>query len=138
MIYAIDAFHSKRLKIVANSMLSQIKTLNEQKANIDTILSRGSSGCALASAILALSDFELYHVYIRKPNEEAHTDIFSGQWGYNNAVIVDDQITSGKTLDAILEAVNKAFSNREIVGVIIHNRFGTHKKLKVYHCGDDV
>jgi orotate phosphoribosyltransferase-like protein len=136
MLYDSDCFLSVSLKEVAKSMIRQINRLNKSGACIDTIISRGSSGCTLASAILALSKKDLYHLHIRKPNETSHgVNEYAGEWGHEQAVIVDDFIMSGKTITTILgtEVVKKR--KAKVIGVLIGAKKGSHEAIKVYCCG---
>jgi len=69
--------------------------------NVNYIVSTGSSGCAIASAMVVLS--ELNHLYIRKAGENAH----SLHAGDNPAVgtevvIVDDFCVSGASIQRCL------------------------------------
>lgn len=90
------------LKKVAKAFL---KKLPEQ---VTTLVSRGSSGCAIASAMLALSRKSLSHVFVRKEREISH-----GRRVVNaNALsadsiscFVDDFIDCGKTVEASAEVL---------------------------------
>ena len=141
-MYNEDCFNGDELREVASRMVEQIRQMNSDGDNVDTVLSRGSSGCSLASAILALADFNLYHVYIRKPGEKPHSgnNEYAGRWGNGNAVIVDDLVASGNTVDTILKSEPVRYREEEcgakIVGVLVGSRgVRNHKNLPVYHCG---
>ena len=142
MLYNDECFKSADLRKFAESMVRKIKWLNSEGGNIDTIISRGSSGCSLASAVLALADFPLYHLFIRHPSA-FHTEHGeqnnAGMWGKGNAVIVDDFICSGETISIILNSEPvisrvERLKDREIVGVLICARDGSHEQLPVYSC----
>jgi orotate phosphoribosyltransferase len=103
MWYDHDYFVSQTLRKHAKAMLRQIKLLNYSGAGINTLLSRGASGCSIASAILALSDMPLYHTFVRKPHESAHgKSDCAGVSGRRKCVIVDDLISTGETIRNIL------------------------------------
>jgi orotate phosphoribosyltransferase-like protein len=136
--YDYECFRSVSLREAAKSMVKQINKLNKGGANIDTVISRGSSGCSLASAILALSKTKLFHLYIRKEHEQSHgLDDRAGTWGSGNAVIVDDFIMSGRTITTILESSPVSKRRKKVVGVLIGARGGSHEDIKVYCCGKD-
>lgn len=136
MQYDYDCFRSLTLRECAKSMVKQIRKLNRAGANIDTVISQGSSGCSIASAILALSSDTLYHLYIRKPHEKSHGERYkAGTWGCGNAVIVDDFIMCGDTITTILESSPIKTCKERIVGVLIGAKHGSHDRIKVYCCG---
>ena len=108
MRYDDDCFKSQTLKATATNMATQIQFLNRRKrgsVRIDTVMSRGSSGCSLASAVLALSDIPLSHIYVRKPHEKSHGNSeYAGSIGDNKkAIIVDDVVSTGDTVKAVLD-----------------------------------
>lgn len=70
--------------------------------DVTGLVSMGSSGCTIASAMLLLHNKRLNHYYIRKENEESHEHM---TYIYNSKTlaIVDDFISSGKTIINICE-----------------------------------
>jgi len=128
-------FQSGQLKDAAKRMLRLIGKLNRGGANIDTVISRGSSGCSIAAAILALSKKEMHHLYIRKPGEDSHGKIYqSGRWGSGKAVIVDDFISTGATITAILDSVPVYDKKSCIVCVLVNDTESRHGDIDVYNC----
>ena len=148
-IYDDAFFHAKSLKETALQMLGVIDHLNSQwkRQKVDTLISRGSSGCTIASAMLALSSTDLHHVFVRKPHENSHGDCDkAGHWGRGLCVIVDDFISTGDTVRTILDFAND--NNLKVVAILLGSRSGEtffyngHKKgiskIKVWHCGKGV
>ena len=135
--YEKDFFQSNTLTEVARNMVLRIRQLNREGKNIDTLISRGSSGCSIASAILALSRKRMYHLYIRKPNDDSHGNPHkAGDWGKGNAVIVDDFIRSGRTVTELMDSTPVCWDKERVVGVLIGAKNGYHNELPVFCCWD--
>jgi adenine/guanine phosphoribosyltransferase-like PRPP-binding protein len=71
---------------------------------VDRLLSTGSSGCAIATALLVLSDRHLEHTVVRKRHEIAHYP-YAGRYPNRDCkcAIVDDFIASGDSIDRIID-----------------------------------
>lgn len=71
-------------------------------ADVTCLLSRGSSGCSICSAMIALSDNrELHHIYIKKDGENSHS-LFSGSLNDGEVIaIVDDFTDTGGTVNSL-------------------------------------
>lgn len=103
--YCDTFFNGHGIKQAAREMLALIPP------GTKTLLSTGSSGCAIASAILAMSDKQLDHIYVRRPgeNRSAHRQDYAGPGMYvnfpymNPCVIVDDLIATGKSVRRIMK-----------------------------------
>lgn len=79
--------------------------------DVTLLLSRGASGCAIASALVlyaALNGKELNHIHLRKPGECAHS-AHAGPSRLTNQVacIVDDFVSSGETIEEIMETLRR-------------------------------
>lgn len=90
------------LKECAESYLSHLPK------DVTHLLTMGSSGVAIASAMMALSKIELFHVTVRKSYDES-----GHQRGYAGVVdaskvyaIVDDFSSSGFTVSKLLDWAN--------------------------------
>lgn len=91
---------------------------------VTLLVSMGSSGCAIASAMLTLSRRKLEHLQYRKPQEDAHSKhcICPSVWKDNrpkpntNVALVDDFITIGKTMACL---VDKATGDKLNIKAII-------------------
>lgn len=94
-----DAFYdSYTIKMWARYML------NELPPEATFLISSGSSGCAIASAMIALSERHLQHYYIRKDTDDSsHWKERAGYQpsGLDFCVVVDDIVATGKTLKSI-------------------------------------
>ena len=68
------------------------------------LLTTGSSGCAIASAMLTMSKDDLQHLCVRKENEWGHQSGYAGicltHWEY---VIVDDFVATGASVTRLLQ-----------------------------------
>lgn len=81
-----------------------IRYLGELPTDVTTLISQGSSGCAIASAMLAHTVFPLNHVQFRKRGEDSHRSDYIGDYNKSRCVcaIVDDLIETGKTVISLL------------------------------------
>lgn len=77
--------------------------------DVNALMSTGSSGCALASAMVVLSKKPLDHLYVRKETEIAgHSSTSAGHYGHALLyAIVDDLIDSGQTMEELAEYKRK-------------------------------
>lgn len=78
--------------------------------DIRYLVSGGSSGHAIASAMLALSDRDLFHCHIVKPSDtQSHRGCtnhrYRGHFPLGPWAFVDDVTSSGDTYRAICEAI---------------------------------
>lgn len=102
--YQKTFFNGRTLHVAARNFLNRLPK------NVNTLVSAGSSGCAIATAMVALSDRNLRHVFIRKTYElKTHGDKFVGfEYGMQDdctCAIVDDFIASGRTVRRLMKAV---------------------------------
>lgn len=69
--------------------------------DVTCLLTRGSSGCSIASAMIALSDRGLHHVHVKKSEEVGHSN-YAGLWSGEDVVaVVDDFVDTGATIEAL-------------------------------------
>lgn len=80
------------------------KYLEVLPLDVTHLISRGASGCSIASAMLVLSERPLYHLFIRK-GERAHSNDTTGFKPRSTTVcaIVDDFISLGGTVEDLLK-----------------------------------
>jgi orotate phosphoribosyltransferase len=110
--YAKTFFNSKELKWWANKYLEKLPP------DVKGLVSRGSSGCAIASAMCVLSERPLTNLVIRKPNERAHGEI-AGTLPSEPVAIVDDFISDGITMEAILAEMRRKTPEAKLVCIIV-------------------
>lgn len=89
--------------------------------DVDVLLSTGSSGCAIASAMIVRSKRPLRHVYVRKPSDmRGHGTQLVGWCGdsikFLKFAIVDDFISHGGTIRRLFRAVAHKDCNNGGVG----------------------
>ena len=100
--YERTFYASKRIKAATKRFL---KALPEE---VNFLVSTGSSGCAIASAMLVTSARSLRHVVIRKDSEQSHGSSRIWEFPQNPVgAFVDDFISTGKTADGVLEKCGK-------------------------------
>ena len=121
--YAESFFKSDKVKVFAKAYLKRLPP------DVDTLLSRGSSGCAIATAMICLSDRLLNHVYIRKEHENSHGSYTAGAFGDDGkCAIVDDFINSGETIAEILK-VMAGYTALTVNCIIVHHCSPSRKDL---------
>jgi len=105
--YGQGLYDSEQIKKHAKEYLAVLPP------TVEMLVSRGSSGCAIASAMLTLADRKLEHHQFRKQGEPAHSEDCAGKrasWRYQmanplkgiHAAIVDDIVSTGETLESLL------------------------------------
>ncbi len=94
MVYAQTFFDNHDLRKFANAYLKALPR------DINTLASCGSSGCAIASAMLArCKGRRLYHVYQRKKGERGHRSFRAGSFPDSPVIaIVDDFADTGASV----------------------------------------
>lgn len=96
--YERTFYASKRIKAATKRFL---KALPEE---VNFLVSTGSSGCAIASAMLVTSARSLRHVVIRKDSEQSHGSSRIWEFPQNPVgAFVDDFISTGNTANAVLK-----------------------------------
>lgn len=93
--------------------------LNFLPLETDGLLSTGTSGCSIASAMLSLTSRYLTHTYIRKEGEYAHMP-FGGILPdkHRKYVIVDDFVSGGTSIKRILEFAQR--NDLEIIAILVN------------------
>jgi hypothetical protein len=92
---------------------------------IDVLLSRGSSGCCIASGIIATSKIKINHVHIRK--DRSHSGVFCGGSHINTSLkyaIVDDFIANGETIKTIIVECKRV--NITIDRIVVSHLYGNY------------
>lgn len=134
--YQETFFHQASLREAA---MQYIKVLPDY---VDTIISTGSSGLTIATAMLLLSKRRLFHTYIRKGRETGHGNKFVGATvsSASQCAFVDDFISTGSTLKRVLKACEGRCDIRTIIvgnapgfnDIKVINRFEEKFGLKIF------
>lgn len=124
--YLDNLFIPSMLRMVSTELSNTIKLDQADGMKIDGIAVRGVSGIAIAGIVSANTDIPL--VIVRKPDEKRHSsnDVEFPDCYYDhsyNYIIVDELISTGKTVTAIKNAIAESVSNRNI---------GTWNLVKMY------
>lgn len=90
--YCGTFYHGNRLSSAAKVYLEHLPS------GVKGLLSQGTSGCAIASAMLTKSRRDLNHVAVRKDGESSHQQGYAGNTEIVKYAIVDDFIDTGKTV----------------------------------------
>lgn len=115
----------RELRRVVNLIVSEIGKLNPKPQFIAV---RGVSGTAIGGAVSLVSDLPL--VVVRKTDDDSHAKhygIAQGLRGNSGPyVIIDDLVDTGKTVKAIINAIDDDFDSdvnkRECIAVILYSR----------------
>ena len=91
--------------------------------DVNGLLSQGTSGCAIASAMLVKSRRKLSHVAIRKDGEMSHQAGYAGTIRGGKYVIVDDFMETGKTINRIYEWAKAR--GIEVAAIFVGHRKGS-------------
>ncbi len=123
------------------------KYLKKLPKDVDILISRGSSGNSIASAMLTLCEREIYHIHVRKNNRESgHSGsvigidsvCVDGEKTYI-AAIVDDFIDTGKTIEEIMKKVSSqsygVFRYTKVKYILVHHdsssRYARYRQLGI-------
>lgn len=92
MLYNDDFYRGEQLREYA------LKLLTKLPKDVDCLASSGSSGAAIASAMLCMSERPLIHLYVNREEEKSsHRDNCAG-WCGKVIAMVDDLLANGRTL----------------------------------------
>lgn len=145
--YNLSFYRADELLYWAHIYLEQIPK------NVKLILSKGSSGCSIASAIMLVGvERDLRNIYIANKKEKSHRDDYSdfnsAYYGlllkgtnplgnnYKNCVIVDDFMDTGDTIINLVEEAED--NNLNVKRIIVYSiSYRAMKKLKK-HFGDNI
>lgn len=112
--YASTIYNPTAYAQLIQRAILKVKVLREQ-IQFDAIAFRGSSGAALAYPLSAALEIPL--VYVRKPEERSHGRPQEGaNTDVRTYVIADDFISSGRTVQAIIETLRPA----RCVGILLY------------------
>ncbi|KKN10175.1 hypothetical protein LCGC14_1039230 [marine sediment metagenome] len=132
-----------KYKRLIDKIADQLMALKKKKS-FGAVAFRGSSGAALAYPLSAQLNIPI--ICVRKSNESSHGLSIEGtQRNIKRYVIIDDFMESGKTIKAILAAIDKkkdwtADGKAECVGIVLYTvaqegewnrKFFTFKKKKI-------
>ena len=112
----------KRLSKVVKRTVNMIQSTG---IRFDAIAFRGFSGAIVAPAVAMLFGKPL--MLIRKETRNSHGEIYEGSKRVNlRYIIIDDFIATGKTLEAIMQVVNRHVFNAHLVAVFFYNGASMH------------
>lgn len=124
--------------------------LRRRELGADLVVVRGLSGTLVASAMNVL--FETPIAIVRKPNEQSHgwaVELIEERpvdnyWGYeavkyNDWIIIDDLISSGRTVNSIIEAVDEHKKTTVLglcVGILLYHN--DEKEEDMHHYNEEL
>ena len=100
-----------------------------------SVVVHGNSGVSCGFAALMLSDLDFNLVLLRKDNDNSHGAPIEGPEGHRleGYLILDDFVSSGRTLNTVRDKINKLQRQRwhsgpaECLGVVLYNHHHTDK-----------
>ena len=99
--YGESFYYSDELKKCARAYVGNLPE------DVNVLVSIGSSGCAIASAMMMISDRPLEHYSVRRKRNEGHSSSHAGFIRRHNkdmiACFVDDFISTGASVDKVLK-----------------------------------
>ncbi len=113
--YHSSLYEATTLKYWAKRYLAKLPP------KVDGLLTRGRSGIAIASAMIALSKRPLHQISFAHSKEKSHSQDWQGWLGSVDPTaiyaIVDDFIDTGQTIKYLLQVANER--NLTVVAVIV-------------------
>lgn len=120
--YLQQIYNTKEFKKLVVRVGHKIERLSE-KYDFDAIAFRGTSGAAMAYPLSYLMNIPL--ICVRKSAEPSHGSLVEGNTGINSYLILDDLISEGKTIRAIVKAIQKENFSAECVGILLYDSSST-------------
>jgi phosphoribosylpyrophosphate synthetase len=122
--YGSSFYNTKELKYYVEKYIKKLPK------DVTCLVSIGSSGCAIASAMLILSKKSLGHISLRKNNMESqHATFYAGKSKPDDVCcIVDDFINTGETIKNIINKLS-IFENN-IKYILVEHSYFSQKELK--------
>jgi len=135
MEYCTTLYNQKSLKEMAHAAAPLIPE------DVTCLVSRGSSGCAFATALMMVSEKELHHLYIRKEDESkhSHSSICAGFPHLKAKEIycfVDDFINSGKSMLAACKGVLEYRGDKVKYALVGHMECDFYKLQEKFSSND--
>ena len=99
--------------------------------HINHIVARSSSGCAIASMMLARSTRPLNFTYVKKKEESSHansTEVYNKEYAF-----VDDAIASGTTFFECERYIKEHSSIAHISTIIVIKDYGSLSEARFIH-----
>ena len=115
--YQRHIFNGAQFKARVEAVSQRVRELNP-----DFVACRGLSGISVASAVSYVTGTPM--AVVRKPGENPHSEgLVNGPYGMKGRyVIIDDFISSGDTVDDIMEAVDSDSKENKCIGIILYSR----------------
>jgi len=118
-IYLQDVVDGTHLYKIVNRLVRILCAENAPK--FEAVAFCGMSGSIIASCVAAKMKKDL--ILVRKSDENRHSSFFieTPVNGIKNYIIIDDFISSGKTISFIIEQISTCYSSRKCVGIYLYN-----------------
>lgn len=96
----------KSVTEVIKEFIFGFEQLNLPKNTKLNLWCRGSSGAILATAFALTSDYPCFICHVKKPGEDSHSSPIEAYETDGFNVVIDDFVSSGDTIHAILEVMS--------------------------------
>lgn len=118
--YGTTLYYTEGLKNIIPRYVRQVRKILNKDETVTGLISAGSSGAALATAILLRSKKDLQHVHIQRQGSCSHSGIKSGiLYPESNLIFIDDFIDSGTTFNHCKDTLVKKLDSRGKIGYIV-------------------
>lgn len=116
--YQRHIFNGAQFKARVEAVSQRVRELNP-----DFVACRGLSGISVASAVSYVTGTPM--AVVRKPGENPHSEgLVNGPYGMKGRyVIIDDFISSGDTVDDIMDAINSDSEENKCIGIILYSQY---------------
>jgi orotate phosphoribosyltransferase len=118
--YGSSLYNSKELKECAEKFARCLPK------DVTALATTGTSGCALASAIIVRSDLMLKHINILREGELSHNGKCSGIMPSRSDIVafIDDFISSGNSLKRVVNFLSpRGIKIRYVIVGLVHDIF---------------
>lgn len=109
-----------------------VKRIRDSKLKPQAVAARGTSGALVLMSVA--SKLKIPAIFIRKQTDNAHTDQHSrtSLSGAKNYIIIDDFVSTGKTVDAIMEGVEECagLESSDCLGVFEYEKHYNGEKTR--------
>lgn len=105
------------VRLFARTLAPYVDTLIEEARRAGMtprLVCRGSSGAMLSSALLMFMEHQVMVAHVKKDGERAHCNHVYNSHPNDAAIVVDDFVETGSTVEAIADAVSPRISGDPI------------------------
>ena len=131
--YSVGAHFDENMVYIRNAAKS-LYYLSKDSEHI-TLVCRGTSGCILAGAVGCILEREgkTVTIVVSRKHSDNHDGNMTGIWSIprgSTIVVIDDFVSTGETIDAIVKDLNNYFSHQVSNLILCVSNVWNEKRLK--------